>query len=201
MPTTVALSATCTINGNKVILNAGDMTKLGTSGLTFSITQPTPLGTPSDFTDWFYKTFGTKLDLPDDKNLPAALKGPYNAFKNGQVVLDTMVVNQPAQFYQFGLSFQLAGGVSIISGLAIDGIGVLVTKQLTYSPLAKDLATTDTTVQVKAGDGPLFQKAAKIQIEQELMPVTKIEGDTLTVTRAAAPVPHSAGVMVSIVDA
>lgn len=202
MPTSVAISATCTINGRKVVLNAGDVSKLTSGGLVFSLTQPVRLGTPDEFATWFGQTFGTPFPIPDPASLPEVLRKPFESFKSGTVVLDTLTIDQTTKFYEFGVSFQLAETFSILGGLGLDGIGLLVTTSV--AALAVDIKDSDTSLRIASQDLSAFTAANLVKVDNEIMAVKSAADGTLTITqrgaRNTAPAQHKQGAFISVLD-
>jgi len=186
--TSMALSARVTVQNQPVVLNASDLSK----GIVFTLTQPTTLGSPQDFVDWISTTFNVSPALKLDtiaKSIPAPLDGAFAKFVGGTVTLDTLIINQPLSQYQLGVSYTIDPGISLIAGLAFNGIGVLITHQV---PVTKLTAAVDDKVQsltVTTGDGAQFTppqgKTLNIKVDNEIMTISIVSGDTLTVTRAA----------------
>jgi hypothetical protein len=185
----MALSARVTVQGQSVVLNAGDIGSLS-KGIVFTLTQPTPLGSPQDFVKWINTTFGA--GLPDLSSvagsIPPPLDGAFTQFINGQVSLDTLIINQPLCQYQLGVSFTLPGaGVSLLSGLAFNGIGVLVTHQTPASKLTADIDDKVQSLSVTTGEGAQFKlpsgKPVNVKIDDEILTVSDAVADKLTVTR------------------
>jgi hypothetical protein len=58
MPTSVSVSATVTVSGKKVVIDAGSIENLGKNGVVFSISEPVDLGPIDSFIEWLATTFG-----------------------------------------------------------------------------------------------------------------------------------------------
>jgi hypothetical protein len=130
MSTSVDFSVTVSINGRTLNLNAGDLAKLKQQGLVFGLTHPQDMGNAVTFATWLNGKFGTSIDLATPPaNLPDAFKTAYNGLMHGDVIVDTLVINQPAKYMKLGMSYALEGGAELIPGLGVkfEGIGLVVT--------------------------------------------------------------------------
>jgi hypothetical protein len=81
------------------------------------------------------------------------------------------------------------GGVSLLAGLAFNGIGVMITHQVPVSKLTADIDDKVGSLTITKGDGTQFTppqgKTLNIKVDNEIMTINTVSGDTLSVTRAA----------------
>ena len=200
--TSIAVSGRITIKDKPVILNAGDPTKMA-SGLVFTLNDPTPLGTAVEFVGWLKDSFGVDVDLKSLANqVPPPLTDAFKSFINGTVVLDSMTINRPQSLYQLAVSYDLGNSpITLLPGLAFNGVGVVVTHQIT-SALSANIDDKQTTVPVTKGDGKQFTPPAgqtlTIVVESETMTVQSVSGDTLNVTRGTPAAKHDQGTAVRL---
>ena len=131
--TRVSVSAKFSINDKPVTVNTEDITK---GRFVFYLTEPVIIGTPNDFIKWFSSKFNYKWDgLP--KDIPPILKDPVEKLMNGEVILDSLVIDQKKSLYHFGMSLDLtknpekgkSGAIQLIPGVTFDGIGLMITKR------------------------------------------------------------------------
>ena len=129
MSTSVDFSVTVNLNGRTVNLNAGDLSKIKDASLVFALTHPITMGSAKDFVAWINANLHAGADISAPANMPEPFKTAYETFVAGNVILDTLVINQPAKTAQMGISYKLDSPVELIPGLGLGfgGIGAVIT--------------------------------------------------------------------------
>ncbi len=131
--TRISVCAKLTVNDKPVVVNTGDISK---GKFVFYLTEPVRIGTPKDFIEWFYSKFKYKLPDPSEAKLPDIIEKPIKSFMNGQVTLDSLVIDQEQRLYHFGMSLDLVkdakgegGPIPLIGGITFDGLGLMITRK------------------------------------------------------------------------
>jgi hypothetical protein len=143
MSTSVSVSATLDYNGTPIPVNSGDLASIQQNGLIFSLTQPVPLGTLSDFLSWIEAEFGIPTGspgllgdihsliqaIPTSPQFLAGIHTALNEFLIGEISITTLNINTKLSTYALGATMTMPGSppsLPLFGGLSLDSIGVLI---------------------------------------------------------------------------